>query len=168
MHELRRGCRAPARLIPTVPPLARARLQEWASPAPWCTRRSELPTTQPDHAYLFPPGVPRRHDRLDAPAHVEVTDHFHRAWLTRLHQIVEDPVDGSLIENAVVPEAPQIQLQALELETHFCRDVRDEDRPEIRCAPLELLELLCVGLDAANRTQRCELVALHPDLVFAI
>src|SRR5689334_6044941 len=109
--------------------------------------------------------VARSDDRLDAAANVEVTDYLHGLRLARLREIVEDAVHRTLVEDSVVAKAPQIQLQGLELETHFSGHVGDEDRAEIRGAPLQLLQLLGVGLDSTHRAQRRELVAFHMDLV---
>src|SRR6185503_18335486 len=105
---------------------------------------------------------------LDPATHVEVTDNFHPARLARFGQIVEDAIHGALVENAVVAKAPEIQLEALELETLLRGRVRDEDGSEIRRATLQQLELGRIAFDSTHRTERRELVALHLDLVFAI
>src|SRR5262249_30472746 len=68
----------------------------------------------------------------------------------------------------VVSEAPEVKLEALELETGGVRYVFDSNRPEVWCSALERLEFGCVRLHSAERTEGRELSAFHGDLVAAI
>src|SRR4051794_32740152 len=49
----------------------------------------------------------RRDDRLDAAADVEITDDLHPTWGARFREIVQDAVHCALVEDAIVPEAPE-------------------------------------------------------------
>ncbi len=106
--------------------------------------------------------------RFDPAAKIEVPDDLHPLRLHCHYQVVENPVHGSLVKNPVVPEAPQVELQALELDADFGWYIRDPDDPEIRSSTGEQRELLRITLYAAKRTERCELVAVHVDFVIAI
>src|SRR6476646_6713178 len=57
-----------------------------------------------------------RNDGLDPAANVEVTRYLHPPCSTRGGEVVEDPVHRALIEDPVVAKAPEIELEALELE----------------------------------------------------
>src|SRR5437763_3217176 len=94
----------------------------------------------------------RGDDRLDAPTNVEVTRHLHPSRFARRGKIIEDAVHGAFVKNSIVSEAPQIELEALELQAEPIRDVVDENRSEIRCPSLELTQLARVALDASYRT----------------
>src|SRR5687767_8595379 len=50
----------------------------------------------------------------------------------------------------------------------ICGDVSDSNRSEIRRAALEQRQLLRITLDSAQRTERCELRAIHVDLVVTV
>src|SRR6478672_11511446 len=50
----------------------------------------------------------RRDHALDPAPDVEVAHDLHPRRLRRLRQIIEDPVHRALVEDAVVPEAPEI------------------------------------------------------------
>src|SRR4051812_31035141 len=89
----------------------------------------------------------RGDDRLDSAANVEVAHDLHPPRLACGREIVEDPVHRALVEDPVVAKTPQVELQRLELETELVGDVRDDDRPEIRCAAAQLLQLRGVRLD---------------------
>jgi len=110
----------------------------------------------------------RGDDGLDAAADVEVTRHLHPSWFARRGKVIEDAVHRPLVEDAVVPEAPQIELETLQLETEPVGDVVDDNRSEIRRASRQLTQLSCVALDPAHRTERGELRALHADGVIAL
>src|SRR5688572_22152077 len=83
---------------------------------------------------------------FDSTAHVKVTDHFHPFRFARRREIVENAVYGALVEDSVVPIAPEIQLQALELETHFRGNVGDVNRSEVGRTASQLLELFRICL----------------------
>src|SRR5207249_1592680 len=87
-----------------------------------------------------------RDDRLDAAAYVEITGHLHPAWLRGRGQIVENAIHGALVENALVAEAPEIQLQTLEFETHLVGNVGDVDGAEVRRAAFEGTQLVRAAL----------------------
>src|SRR5687767_5588044 len=78
---------------------------------------------------------PRCNHRFDAATNVEVANDLHRSWLGRGSQVVEYPIDRTLVEDAVVAVAPQVELEALELEAGLGRNVRDVDRSEVRRTP---------------------------------
>src|SRR5689334_13942298 len=140
-----------ARLLPRV-----TRLR----PAP----RIPLPARRSTHVRLDL----RRDDGFDSAPNVEVTRYLHPPWFARRGKIVQDAVDGALVEDPVVPEAPQIELETLELQAETVRHVVDQDRPKVRCTAFELPQLGRVALDAADRTERRELRALHADGVVPI
>src|SRR5687767_3429635 len=117
--------------------------------------------------FLSAPGA-RCNNRLDPAPQVEVTDDLHPSRCCRGSKVIEYPVDRSLVEDPVVPEAPEIKLETLELEAELSRNVSDPDDPEIRRSTLELCELLGIRLYSAEWTERSELVAVHVYLVVAI
>src|SRR5204863_9124201 len=108
---------------------------------------------------------PCRDDRLDAAANVEVTDHLHPPRFRDARDVVENAVHGALVEDAVVAKAPEIELEALELDAAVSGHVRDVDDSEVRSAAAQLCELTCVSLDSTQRAERRELRAFHSDLV---
>src|SRR5437667_8572398 len=75
---------------------------------------------------------PRPDSRLDPAAHVEVPHDFHGSWRARRREVVQDPIHGSLVKELVVAIAPQVQLQALQLETHLIGYIGDHDGAEVR------------------------------------
>src|SRR5437868_1156102 len=91
-----------------------------------------------------------RDDRLDAAANVEVTRHLHPAWPARCRQVVEDAVYCPLVEDPIVAVTPEIELETFELETQSIWYIVDEDRSEVRCAPLELSQLPGVAFNAPD------------------
>lgn len=112
--------------------------------------------------------VNRRNHRFDAAASVEVTHHSHPLWRATADQVVEYSVYCAFVEDSVVAEAPQIEFETFELDA-FCRGhVRDPNRSEIRRATLQQLQLGRVRLYAAERAKRCELRAVHVDLVVTV
>src|SRR6478672_3733484 len=70
-------------------------------------------------------------DRLDSAANVEVADHLHPSGLAGLRQIVEDAIHSALVEDSVVAKAPEIELEALELQAHVAGYICDVDGSEI-------------------------------------
>src|SRR5690242_5528171 len=115
--------------------------------------------TRPSLAMRFG-ADPGRDDGLDAAADVEVTNYLHPTRLGQLRQVVEDSVDRALVEDAVVAEAPEVELETLELDTRGGRHICDVDRPEVGRPAAERFQLARVGLDPADGTQRSEFVAL--------
>src|SRR5579871_987036 len=82
----------------------------------------------------------RGDDRFNATANVEVSHDFDKGRPNLRFQIVEDPVDGALVEDAVVPVAPEIELEALELHAQVRRAVRDQDRAKVRGTALQQVQ----------------------------
>src|SRR6476469_4182016 len=107
----------------------------------------------------------RRDHALDPAPDVEVAHDLHPRRLRRLREIVEDPVHRALVEDPVVPEAPQIELETLQLDADVGWHVGDVHRREVGRAALELPQLGGIRLDPTQWTQRGELRALHRDLV---
>src|SRR5579863_6159987 len=91
----------------------------------------------------------RGNHRLDATADVEVTHDLDPGRMHPVREIVEDAVHRALVEDPVVPIAPEIELETLELETQVRGAIRDQDRSEIRRPALEQIELARVALDPA-------------------
>ena len=110
----------------------------------------------------------RCYQGFEPAAQLELPDVFHPLRLHRAGEIIQYPVDRTFIENPVVPEAPQVQLQALELDAEIGRHVRDADYSEIRGPAFQQRELLCITLYSPEGTERRELVAVHVDFVIAI
>src|SRR5437762_1202886 len=103
----------------------------------------------------FGPLPVRRADLgLDAPAHVEVPGDLDPAGLGRRHEVVQDPIRHVLVEHALVPIRPDIELERLELDQVRVGHVADADRPE-------------VGL-AGPRAEAGELRHGHRDLVVPV
>ena len=93
--------------------------------------------------------MPSRDDALDAAADVEVADDLHEARRAGRRQVVQDAVHCTFVEDAVVAVAPQIELEALQLQAEGGRHVGNADRAEIGGAALEQRELRGIGLDPA-------------------
>ena len=94
----------------------------------------------------------RRTDRCgDTAPDLEEAGHADPAWARGQNEIVEDPVGHRLVKNALVPPAPQIQFERLELHQGLCGLVLDDDGGE-------------VGL-ARPVAEAGELPAAEPDLV---
>src|SRR5438094_4352373 len=55
-------------------------------------------------------------------------------WLEAFDQIVENPVRNIFVKSAFVPEAPQVQLQALQLEDPGPRHIGDREHGEVGLA----------------------------------
>src|SRR5687768_4307600 len=117
--------------------------------------------------FLSVPGA-RCDNRLDPAPEIEIPDDPHPSRRCSSSKVVEYPVDDPLIEDPVVSEAPQIELETLELDAELSRNVGDSNDPEIRRPTFQLRELLRIRLYSAEWTERSELVAVHVDLVVAI
>ncbi len=92
------------------------------------------------------------HYRLDPAAQIEVTDHPDPLGLDPLDQIVQDAIYSALVEYPVVPEAPQIKLETLELNARFAREIGDAHRREIGRTTFEGRQVTRITLNAAKRT----------------
>src|SRR5690242_21894471 len=120
------------------------------------------------------PFVPHRRfdrggdDRLDPAANVEITRHLHPPWSACGGEVVEDPVHRALVEDPVVAIAPEIELEALELEAEPVGHVVDEERPEIGSSARKLPDLLGIALDTTEWAQLREFRTLHADGVVPI
>src|SRR5260370_19508446 len=100
-------------------------------------------------------GGKARSDRSrDATADVPHRGYAQAFWLQAADQVVENAVRNIFVKDAFVAKAPQVQLQALQLEDLRSWDVRDGERCE-------------VGL-AGHRADARELGAHALDLVLAI
>src|ERR687885_2170787 len=99
-------------------------------------------------------GEARPDGRGDAAAHVPHRDDVHLLWFERGHQIVQNPVGDVLVEVALLTEAPQVKLQAFELDDLRAWNVGDRKGRE-------------VGL-ARHRTDAGELGADALDFIVAI
>lgn len=75
-------------------------------------------------------------DRMDAASNIEVGDQLHGARPACLHEVVQDPVGYGLMEVALVPEGPEIELERLQLDTQPVRDIGQREGREIRLAGL--------------------------------
>src|SRR5678816_2707853 len=104
-------------------------------------------------------------DGFDSAADVEITDDLHPSRLGGGGEVIENAVHRALVEDAVVPKAPEVQLQTLELEADVAGHVRDDDRAEVRRPALEQRELAGIAFHTAERTEGRELGARHVDLV---
>src|SRR5438128_11140702 len=71
---------------------------------------------------------------LDATPHVEVARHLDPAGLGRRHEVVQDPVRHVLVERALVPARPHVELERLELDQVLVGHVADADRREVGLA----------------------------------
>src|SRR5687768_10638546 len=110
----------------------------------------------------------RCYHRFHTAANVEIPDDAHPFRRHLVREVIEYPVDGALVENSVVAEAPEIQLEALELEAAFRGNVGDANRAEVGRTALEQRELLGVALYSTKRAKRRELRAVHVDLVVTV
>src|SRR5438067_2809966 len=99
-------------------------------------------------------GKARAHGGGDAAAHVPHRNDAHLLWFERVDQVVQNAIGDVLVEVAFVAEAPQVELQAFELDDLRTRNVTDRKRRE-------------VGL-ARHRTDAGELGADALDLVVAM
>src|SRR5687767_3433246 len=110
--------------------VAAPRVRSSNFPVPRVTTRNLEPGTR---ILSDPLSNASRNDGLDSPPDVEVADDLHGPRLSRLGKIVENAVHGALVEDAVVAEAPEVELQALELDADLTWHVGDVDRPKVRC-----------------------------------
>lgn len=81
--------------------------------------------------------VSSRYYGLNAATDVEVTDDSHPSRGRARDQVVENSVDCPLVEDSIVPVAPQIELEALELDALRRRNVSDTNSSEVRGASFE-------------------------------
>src|SRR5688572_12095818 len=112
--------------------------------------RYPLPATRyplPATRYPRPDSCPNH--RLDPTTDVEVADDLHPPWLRASTQVIQNAVHRTFVEDSVVPKAPQIELETLELDANVARHIRDDDRPEIRSPTLEQRQLTRIGLHTA-------------------
>jgi len=122
---------------------------------------------------LVPSGFPlpasdsSSNDRFDSASNVEVANDFHSSRLRACAEIIENSIYRALVENPVVPKAPQIELETFQLDAHIARHIRDDDRAEIRRTAFEQRELTRITLDSTERTERRELRTRHVNLVVA-
>ena len=97
----------------------------------------------------------RDHDRRrDAAAHPEFAVHRELARRDRLHEVIANLIRHRFVKRAFVAVAPQVELQALELDAQLVRHVVDGDRGKIRLP--------------GHRTQAGELGAVENDVVIAL
>src|SRR5438105_13950801 len=82
------------------------------------------------------PDVPDRH-------------HAQSSRLQFVYQVVQDAVRNILMKDAFVAEAPQVQLQALQLENLRSRHIVDRERSEVRL-PGHRANAREFGADALN------------------
>src|SRR2546425_5166974 len=76
-------------------------------------------------------GVAGRHHRLDVAADVEVADDLYEPGIEQGHEVIEDSIDGGLVEDLAVAKFIDVELQRLEFDQLLVRDVSDMDRGEI-------------------------------------
>jgi hypothetical protein len=98
-------------------------------------------------------GIMGRNDRVNAAAHEKVRFDRHAAGPGHFDQVIQDLVGDRLMERALVPVAPEIELEAFQLHAELIGYVRDADRREIRLT----------GLGAKTREFR----TIHLNIVFA-
>src|SRR5689334_4354132 len=67
--------------------------------------------------------VARGDDGVDAAADHEVADDLHPLRVDGAHEVVADPVRHGLVEGALVAEAPEVELEALQLDAELRRHV---------------------------------------------
>src|SRR5581483_1764277 len=90
---------------------------------------------------------------VDPATDVEVADDLATARAQGRDQVVEDAVGDGLVERALVPVAPQIELEALQLYALPVRNIDDADGGEVRLA--------------GHRTHAGELGTVEADFVIA-
>ena len=112
--------------------------------------------------------IRRRADhRLDPAPNIEVADNLHPAGLHRSAKVIQDPVDRALIEDRRIAEAPEVELETLQLDAALGRYVRDVDDSKIRRPSLQQRQFRSVRLHTAQRTKRREFLTFHPNLIRA-
>src|SRR2546428_8072917 len=92
--------------------------------------------------------------RLDATAHVEVADDFRPPGPGGGHEVVEDAIGDVLVEGALLPERPQVELERFQLDEVLVGHVADANGGEVRLP--------------RHRAQAGELRDRHGDLVVAV
>ena len=73
-------------------------------------------------------------DSPDPATNVPVADDLHPTRIDGRDNVVEDPVRDVLLEGALVPVRPEIELEGLEFDTQFVGDVFDVEVCEIGLA----------------------------------
>src|SRR5438309_9894935 len=71
-------------------------------------------------------------DGLDVAPHVEITPDSHPCWRRDPNEVVEDGVDGSLVEHMAVAEAVDVELERLELHDVLRGHILDSNRGKVR------------------------------------
>src|SRR5438093_1547160 len=96
--------------------------------------RRWLPTAScllpPAHCLLFP--ITRAHSCLNISAHVEVAFDFYAQRIAGVHKIFEDHVDYVLVKDLNFAKRIDVQLQTLQLDAAFVRNVFKPNRGEVR------------------------------------
>ena len=87
---------------------------------------------------------------LDAATSIEVAYNAHPFGLRARYQIVQYPVHRALVEDPIVPVAPEIELEALQLDALLPRYIGNANRAEIGSAALQEREFLGVALDPSD------------------
>lgn len=72
----------------------------------------------------------------DAATHVELAGQAHEAGVRGPHQVIQDAVGDGLMEMSLVPEGPDVELQALQLHAARVRNVVQEQGGKVRLAGL--------------------------------
>src|SRR5687768_2882682 len=93
------------------------------------------------------------HGGCDPTTHPELASYRDRARLDRGYEVVANLVRYRFVERALIAVAPQVELQALELDAQGVRNVIDRDRCE-------------VGL-SGHRAQAGELGTFKRDVIVA-
>ena len=70
--------------------------------------------------------------RLDVSAHVKVAFNFYAERIAGVHKIFEDHVDDVLVKDLHVTKRIDVELQTLQLDAAFVRNVFDSNRGEVR------------------------------------
>src|SRR4051812_19595839 len=70
-------------------------------------------------------------DSMDSTAHQEIADDSHALRTDRRDEIVEDAVGDVLVESALVAIAPEVELEALQLDAGVLGRIADLDRREV-------------------------------------
>ena len=71
------------------------------------------------------------HYCLDVSADVKVAFDVYAQWIAGGDEVFQDDIDHVLVEDLHVPEGVYVELQSLELDATFVRNIRDPDRREV-------------------------------------
>src|SRR2546428_7513607 len=69
--------------------------------------------------------------RMDSAANEEIARHFAPPGFQRSDEIIQDAIRDRLVERAFVAVAPQVQLQALQLDAGLIGNIDDADGGEV-------------------------------------